>query len=355
MLWEVAKHLNRQRFSPHVMSLTTKGEIGKRLESEGIPVEALGMTPGQFSLWAFLHLMKRLKALHPDIVHTWMYHADFLGGLAARLAGIKTIAWGIHNADLPPGRTKRSTWWIMKACAWLSPWVPQKILCCSETAKAVHLRAGYSSQKFTVIPNGFDLQRFHPDPDARLSVRRELGLPEETPLVGLIGRYDPRKNHQGFFQAAAHIHKQRPDIHFLLAGDSITTDNTSLARFITSANCENVTHLLGLRNDIPRLMAALDVLASSSSEEAFPLVLGEAMASGVPCVGTAVGDSADIIGDTGHTVPRGDMDDLAQKILTLLSLSPEKRQALGENARTRIQNNFAINTIATRYETFYGS
>ncbi|MGH8528067.1 MAG: glycosyltransferase, partial [Gammaproteobacteria bacterium] len=237
--------------------------------------------------------------------------------------------------------------------AFLSHRVPDRILCCSEAARKIHVAFGYASEKMIVVPNGFDLAHFKPDPSARQSVRAELGLSLETALVGLIGRWDPQKNHAGFFTAAAALHLRRPDVHFLLAGYGVDGSNQTIKRALAANGLAAVTHLLGLRDDIPRLMAALDVLASSSYGEAFPLVLGEAMASGVACAVTDVGDSAYIVGDTGRVVSSGDMEGLAHAIDSLLELPTEAARMFGVRARARVMEHFEIGKIVRQYEAFY--
>ena len=355
MLLNVLRYIDRRRFSPHVLSLTTKGEIGARIETLGIPVETLGMRRGRFSPTKFVRLVRRIRELFPDAVHTWMYHADLLGGLAARLAGVRALAWSIHHSDLSPSENKRSTLSTMKACAILSRRIPRKILCCARVAKEIHVSAGYDEGKMVVIPNGFDLAQFSPDSDARVSVRSELGLPDDTPLVGVIARFDPQKNHAGFFESAARIYRSRPDVHFLLAGAGVEGNNPTLRHAIQRAGVSGNTHLLGRREDIPRLMAALDVLVSSSFGEAFPNVLGEAMACGVPCVVTDVGDSEDIVGETGRVVASGNMAGLAYNIVEILELSDKERRALGAEARERVQARYDIGRVARQYEEFYES
>ena len=356
MLLKVLEKINRHRFSPHVISLTTKGEIGARIEALGIPVEALGMRSGHFNPIKFLQLVHRLCTLHPSAVHTWMYHADLLGGLAARLAGIQAVGWAIRHSNLSPAHNKRSTLWVMKACAVLSRWIPRKILCCSRVAMDIHISAGYDKGKMVIIPNGFDIFRFLPDANARLSVRSELGLNKDTPLIGLIARFDPQKNHAGFFEAATLVNLSCPDAHFLLAGAGVEGNNPMLRHAIQQAGVGVNTHLLGRREDISRLMAALDVLASTSSfGEAFPNVLGEAMACGVPCVVTEVGDSAEIVGETGRVVAVGDMDGLAHNIVEILQLSYEERRAMGAKARERVRARYDIESVVKQYERFYES
>ncbi len=355
MLLKVLERLDRQRFEPYVISLTTLGELAPSIEAFGIPVDAIGMKPSGLNPFKFLGLVRMLKSLNAPIVHTWMYHADLLGGLAARLAGVSAISWCVRNSILKKSETKLSTRAVVGLCASLSEWVPSRILVCSEMARKVHVELGYVEKKMLVVPNGFDLFRFKPDEDARKKIRAELGIAVDTPLVGLIGRFDPVKNHLGFIEAAGLLHRRMPHVHFVLAGKNIDIYNSELVQPISQAGVLNNVHLLGLRNDMPALMAALDVLASSSYGEAFPNVLGEAMACGVPCVATEVGDSAYIVGDTGRVVASGDMPGLAHALEALLVLRPPEKLALNERARARVAVNFEIGKVVKQYEDFYES
>ena len=367
MLLNLLKHIDRGRFSPRVFSLTTKGEIAPRIKALGIPVEALGMRTDRPNLAKFLRLVRRLRELKPDVVHTWMYHADVLGGPAARLAGVRALCWGLHSgsthllqqhknndSDIPI-RLKRSTQWMVNVSAVLSSRIPKKILSCAQSTANAHERYGYDGKKIVVIPNGFDTLRFVPDLDAYSTVRWELGLPEDTPIVGMIARFHPHKNHVGFLEVASRIRRSRPDTHFLLAGAGVDADNAELQRKIQTLGLAGNTHLLGNRTDVPRLMAALDVLLVPSVSEAFPLVIGEAMACGTPCVVTDVGDSAEMVGEAGRVAKQGDIEGLARGVLDILSLSGEERQELGEKARKRIRAKYSIKSIARRHEELYES
>jgi glycosyltransferase involved in cell wall biosynthesis len=355
MLLKLLQGLDRQRFSPVVISLTTQGVIGPRLVALGIPVTALNMRTGRPSPWHFWALVRQLRKSAPDVVHTWMYHADLLGGLAARLAGVWALAWGIRHSNLDPEHNKRSTLLVVKACALLSRWVPRRVLTCSERARTIHVAAGYCADKMVYVANGFDLTRFVPDAAARAALRAELGLDAGTPLVGLVARDDPQKNHLGFVQAAAQVHAALPQCHFVLAGQGIDASHQILGEAIAHAGLQRRFHLLGRRDDVPRLMASLDVLASPSHGEAFPNVLGEAMACGVPCVVTDVGDSAEIVGDTGWVVAADDMDAMARDLLTVLQMPAEQRRALGGTARARVQAHYELGDVTRRYEDFYNS
>ncbi|MBT9550649.1 MAG: glycosyltransferase [Hydrogenophaga sp.] len=354
MLLKLMQRIDRSRFQPTVISLTSLGEIGPRIEILGIPVHDLSMTPSAPNIIKFMRLVGLLRQLGPDVVHTWMYHADLVGGLASRFAGIKAVTWGIRQSNLSPDQSKRSTLLVMKVCARISGWLPRRILSCSERARSIHVAAGYHADKMVLIPNGFDLSRFQPNAAARYAVRAELGLEPDTPIVGMVARDDPQKNHPGFIVAAAKVHAALPLVHFVLAGTGIDRNNKALIELIEKANLGKQVHLLGRRDDVPRLMASIDVLASSSSfGEAFPNVLGEAMASGVPCVVTDVGDSAEIVGDTGRVVASGDMNGLALHLVELLRWPANRRSQLGLLARQRVADRYEIGEIVLRYEAFY--
>lgn len=353
MLLKLLEHMNRTRFQPTVISLIGLGEIGPRIQALGIPVHTLGMARGLPSPLALLRLVRLLRQLQPDIVHTWMYHADLMGGLAARLTGRSRVIWCIRHSNLSKTENKVSTLRVVNLCARLSAWVPAQIISCSTRAKEVHAAVGYRADKLHVIPNGFELDRFTPNAAARASVRAELGVAADAPLVGLIARYDSQKNHAGFVEAAALVAAQLPQVHFVLAGKDVDASNSVLQAAIAQHGLQERMHLLGRRDDVPRLMAALDVLASSSHGEAFPNVLGEAMACGVPCAVTDVGDSADIVGSTGRVVPAGDMQGLAREVLALLQLPPAQRAALGQQARQRVQDHYEIGHVTRLYEACY--
>jgi glycosyltransferase involved in cell wall biosynthesis len=352
MLHKVLTRLSPE-FKPQVISMIPVGRLGEKLHGLGIPVESVDMRSGIPNPGALIRLIRDLRRLKPDLVHTWMYHADLMGGVAARLARVPALAWCIHHSNLALADNKIQTVAVVRVNAFLSHRVPDRILCCSEAARNIHVASGYAPEKMVVIPNGFDLEHFKPDPNARLSVRAELGVPFDTALVGLIGRWNPQKNHAGFLSATATLHLRRPEVHFLLAGQGVDAGNQTIQRTLAATGLAPVTHLLGLRDDIPRLMAALDVLASSSYGEAFPNVIGEAMACGVPCVVTDVGDSALIVGETGQVIKSGDMAGLAVAIDLLLTPPPDERRALGERARARVVEHFEIGNIVRQYEAFY--
>ncbi|NTV09210.1 MAG: glycosyltransferase [Zoogloea sp.] len=335
-----------------VISLRCGGEMAERLRALGVEVDCLGMRPGVPDPLKLAHLVKILRAEKPDVVSTWMYHADLVGGLAGKIAGIPVV-WGIHHSNLGQGGVSKTTGVVVRLCSWFSHRVPTRIACCSWRAQDAHIEAGYAREKMVVVPNGFDLNHFIPDENAKASLSEELQLPRGVRLVGLVGRYDPIKNHRGFVEAARLIIGQREDVHFVLAGLGVDEQNVELLGWIRQAGLVERVHLLGLRTDIPKLTAAFDVAVLTSWGEAFPNVLGEAMACEVPCVTTDAGDAAHIVGDTGVVVTLGDMQALAEGVLALLSMGELEKRKLGVRARARVQNHFEIASVARTYEELF--
>lgn len=353
MLLKLLSGMQRTGLTHAVISLGDRGVMASRLEEIGIQVLTCGMTPGRINPFKFLKLVAMLRRLKPDLVQTWLYHADLLGGLAARLAGTPRVYWNIRHSNLDPDKNKRHTLWTVRTNALLSRWVPDAIVCNSSNSVAIHQGVGFDPGKFIVIPNGFDLQRFRPDALARASVREELKLAPHTRLVGLVARFDPLKNHRGFVQAASRVAQLVPDTAFILAGTDVDASNTALAGWIREAGLAERVHLLGRREDIPRLTASLDVAVCCSWGEGFPNAIGEAMACAVPCVVTNVGDCASIVGDTGWVVQSGDMAGLAQCITEALGLPAQAWQARGAAARQKVTDRYSLPAVVSQYEAQY--
>jgi glycosyltransferase involved in cell wall biosynthesis len=354
MLYRLLLHTDRAAYESEVISMTDIGAVGEKIRALGVPIRALGMRRGVPNPLGVLRLARWLSQYSPDVVQSWMYQADLVSGLAARLAGGMPVAWGIHNAYLEPRSVKRIKLWTVRACIWSSGWLPSRIVCCSEASREVHARLGYPQKKMMVVPNGSDLAAFRPDPEARRSVCEELGLRVETPLIGLVARFDLPKDHRTFVQAAGLLHTRVPEAHFILCGDSITRENPQLTEWIDAARVRSRCHLLGRRLDVPRLSAALDVATSSSSfSEAWPLAVGEAMACGVPCAVTDVGDSSVIVGDTGRVVPPKNPQALADAWHGLLTLGPDERARLSQAARRRMEEHFDLLGAVAKYEKLY--
>lgn len=336
-----------------VFSLIDGGAVAERIVGYGIPIVGLHMEAGRPSLGAFFRLVRELRSFRPALVHTWLYHADLMGGLAAKLSGARHVVWHLHNCDLSPWRTRRMTRVVVRSLALLSHVIPDVILSCSEEAARVHVALGYAKRKVRILPNGVDAARFAPSDEARASVRDELGLPADAKIVGLVARVDPQKNHRGFFDAVEEFFDHDGEAYFVLAGRDVTPEHWQLGAWRARSRRPEHILLLGPRSDVPRLMAAFDVATSSSLGEAFPLVIAEAMSCGVPCVATDVGDCRLMIGDTGRIVPPGDAAALARGWQELLGMPASERRELGERARRRVLDNYTIERFSERVWTLY--
>lgn len=335
-----------------VVSLTGSAPIGPRLEAAGVPVSALGMR-GILDLPRAVRAVRRaVRREASDVVQSWLYHADLVAGLATWGVDVPVV-WNLRHTDLSAERNKRTTLWVVRACARLSHRVPARIISCSAAAAAVHAAGGYDGSRMTVIPNGFDTDTFRPDPESRIAVRRELGLAGEATLVGTVGRFHPQKDPGTLLAAAARVLPDRPNAHLLLVGRGYTADNGELVDLIGHQKLRDRVHLLGPRDDIPRLDAALDVFVSASAGEGFPNAVGEAMACGVPCVATAVGDTPELVGDAGYLVSPMDPGALAVAWADLLDLGATERAALGQRARKRIERCFALESSRARYRQIW--
>lgn len=353
MLWKLLGAIDRDRFHPTVISLSDLGPLAPRIAALDVPVSAIAMRRGRLEVRPLARLAQYLTAQRPQIVHTWMYHADLLGGALARATGSARVIWGLRgsvNAKL----SKRSSRMTARACALTERWLPDRVVSCSESLAEMHVACGYDSARMTVIPNGFDLMRFKPDEAHRTQGRWRLGAREENLLIGIVGRYDPQKDHTTFVRAAGELARTRADVRFVMCGPDIDRDNRELMNLLAQEGIGERCRLTGPVEDTGAVFNALDVLVSSSAfGEGFPNVLGEAMACGVPCVSTDVGDAAMILADTGRIVRVGDWRALAREVGALLDIGACAREALGNRARARIEQHFSLPQIAHRFQELY--
>ena len=358
MLYKVLSSIDRLRFEPVVVSLLKKDgygdQVGDRIAALDIPIYSLDMEPGEFSIKKLAKLFTIVRQEKPSILQGWMYHANFAAQLAS-FASFKFIpvVWNVRHSLYSLDYEKKGTAMVIRLLSRLSSF-PAKIIYNSQMGAAQHQKVGYKSPKTIVIPNGFDINLFQPSSSNRLNLRQELGLSEDAFLIGRICRYHPMKDHESFLRAAALLLVDFPDLHFVLAGTNVDRNNTQLTSLIEELNIGDRTHLLGERKDVPYLSSALDIATSSSYfGEAFPNVIGEAMACEVPCVTTDVGDSAIIVGDTGKVVPPQNPQAFADACKELISLGVEGRQKLGVKARQKVIELYSLNAITTQYEQLY--
>jgi len=354
MMHKLLSRIDRSIFSPEVVSLTSRGDLGDKIADLDIPLRVLGMRRGIPDPRYLLQLAGHFRHSRPDLVQTWMYHADLLGGLAARLASRPPVIWNIRHSNLDPAIDRPTTIYAAKICAMTSGSLPVRIVCCAQKARQMHEDLGYRADKMRVIPNGFDLEKFKPSAESRIAVCRELGIPEHALVIGFVSRFHPMKDHQGFIRAAALLGQRGHEVHYILCGDGVAWSNEELANAIKAFGMKGIFHLLGRRVDVPRLTAAFDIAVSPSAcGEAFSNTIGEAMACAVPCAVTDVGDSAAIVGDTGKVVPPKDPEAIAYAWQELIAMGAERRLELGLRARQRVLECFALDSVVRQYEELY--
>lgn len=322
-----------------------------RVRSAGAILTCLGMRPERPDPRALWRLREILRALRPDVIHAWMYHANLMATLAALGTGVPVL-WGIRQSLYDLRREKTNTRLVIFANRVLSS-RPVGILYNSFTSAAQHEAFGFQSAKRLVIPNGFDVQRFHADSGARARVRAELSIAPDALAIGLVARWHPMKDQANFLRAAALLARSHLDVVFVLVGNGLDLGNLELSALVSFLDLKDRIRLCGRRGDMPAINVALDIASSSSWGEAFPNTIGEAMACEVPCVATDVGDVREIISDTGVVVPPRDPEALCRGWQELAALPEAERRDKGRRARQRIVERYSLTVMASRYADLY--
>ncbi len=324
-----------------VVSLISNGYFAKALRNSGIEVQELGMGSGLANLKALFRLAGLIRRYHPDVLQSWMYHADLLATFGLMLSGRRRktrLIWGVRCSDMDTSRYGVVLRMVIRLSALLSG-LPDAVVANSHAGRRVHQALGYRTRRFDVIPNGVDTSQFKPDEIARREIREELGINETAKVAVLVARRDPMKDHETFIAAL----DTSPEIVGIVAGLGTETlpDRPNLRR-------------LGRRDDIERVYAASDVVVLSSAfGEGFPNVLVEGMATGLVPVATDVGDSALIVDNVGEVVPPKDSDALAAALRRIAALDFDGFRSRGTAARARTEADFSLSRAVTAFDTLY--
>jgi glycosyltransferase involved in cell wall biosynthesis len=329
------------------------GECRAMIEAEDIPVYDLAMKSGLPTVAQVRALRRLARKLEPDVVQGWMYHGNLAATLLGKFApGKPPVLWNIRHSVADLGREKQSTRLVIRLGGLVSG-KPERIIFNSGISLEQHAGLGFTRDKGVMIPNGFDMGRFRPSLEAGAGLRAELGLAPDSLLVGVAARRHAMKGHEDFLTAAARMRTAGRDCHFVLAGRGVTSDDSAL-RDLAAGVLAGFVHLVGQREDMPLFLAGLDLLCVPSLYgEGFPNVLGEAMACGVPCVATDVGESRIIVADTGRIVPPGDPASLCDAMGEVLALDLEDRSDLGRRCRGRIQEHYSLEKITEKYADLF--
>jgi glycosyltransferase involved in cell wall biosynthesis len=336
-----------------VICLAPPGPVSGQLLDIGIPVTHIGLT----SIWQFPiqtgAIKRELRKSAPDVVQGWMYH----GNIAALMAGRGTgapIVWNVrqslHRTDL----FKRTTRLMIRANASVSGHADM-IIYNSEVARRQHEELGFAKAGGALIPNGVDLVRFGAGHAGGAALRDSLGIPEDAIVFIAVGRANAIKGHDLLLRAAREVSKADVPVRFLVVGEGTSWNVDPYIEFAGETGVRRIVTLAGGRDDVPELLSMADVFVSSSRTEGFPNAVAEAMASGVPCLVTDVGDSSALVGDAGLVIPASDAGALVQGILDLAGRSTDELEAIGQVGMHRIQSEFSIRAMAAEYAGHYRS
>jgi glycosyltransferase involved in cell wall biosynthesis len=353
MLYRLLARGDRTRFSPTVLSLLAPGTVAGLVSALDIPLLTLGMREERPLSPAILRLIPMARSLRPALLQGWMYHGNVAASGFALLSGRRLpVIWNVRHSLDDMAHENRLTRGFIRLGAALSS-TTRAIIYNSRQSAAQHERHGYDCRKTVVIPNGFDCELFRPRPEMAGWLRQAIGIDHGRVVIGLIARNHPHKDPGNLVRATGLLAQRGIDVHVVLVGPGFDAGDAALARAIAQAGVAGRISLLGQRQDISDIVAGLDIAVLSSATEAFPNVLGEAMACGVPCVATDVGDSAWIVGRSGIVVPPRDGEALAEALGRLATLGDEGRRQLGAEARARIVEHFEIDDIVGRYQSLY--
>lgn len=331
-----------------VVSLTDDGKLAKPLREAGVLVYSLGLQ-NVLGIPKVIYKLRKLIRLHrPDLIQSWMYHADLLSSLAS--VGLKTkLLWSVRCTTVPEG--SHVTYGIMKLCAFLSRFLPDKICYVATAAEAQHQDYGYSREKSVSIPNGYNFNAFTFNADKRQYYRSLLAIGTDTQLIGLVGRFHRDKGQDLFLKALSRISKDYPQLKVVLIGRGCGLDNSLLVNLLTEDISQMVIPV-GEQQDIAGWLSALDLYVMPSRTEGFPNGLAEAMAIGLPCIATDVGDAA-LLADKYAVMCEPQVESIAAKISNLLAMPADERIQLGHAAASWVRNNFSIESIEQRYAQLY--
>lgn len=340
LLVNMMRRMNPARMLPEVICLKAPGPLGEQIASE-FPLHC-NLLLGKWDLRVLPRLVRLMHQRRIDAVVT-VGAGDkmFWGRLAAHFAGVPVIASALHSTGWPDG--------VGRMNRWLTPITDAFIAVADSHGEFLRDFERFPPEKVHVIHNGVDCQRFQPDENASEDLCRELGLAADTPLIGIVAALRSEKNHTMLVRAAAKLRDRFPEAHWVVVGDG--PERETIENLAAKLNISDRMHLLGTRHDTPRLVAALDVFALCSLNEASPVSILEALASGVPVVATDVGSIRETIveGEAGHLVASEDLDAFAAAIGKLLS-DPRQREAMGAKGRKRVQRSGSLHSMVDGYQ-----
>ena len=350
-LYKICKY---DKINEHlVISLKGPGKYYPLLKKLGINLYYLDIK--FYSINKFFSLVRLIRILKPNIVQTWLIHSDFLGGIAAKLAGIKNIIWNVRYTKIKFGKSKITSVIIIKILSYLSFLIPSSIVVVSKKAKKIYQMEGYDKKKFTYIPNGYDISILKSDKIKRKNFRNKIKIKKKTILIGNVARYDPKKDHDNLLKALSLLKLRNNNFLCILVGTRVNKNNIELNSLIKKLNLSDNIKLLGQNDNISEIMNGIDIyIQSSSYGEGFPNVVAEAMSCGTPCIVTDVGDASYIVDKIGWVVPPNNETRLFRVIESITDqIGTNKWNKRSKDARLRIKKNFNIKKMINSYNKLW--
>ncbi len=350
----LAKGLVRRGHAVAVAVFFGGGVYEAELAGAGVRIIHLEKKSRWDVLLFLTRLVRCLRMEHPAVLHSYLSVPNILTVVLRPLLTATRVVWGVRASNMDLSRYD----WLSRLAYALERRLARFTNCIianSYAGKRYAVANGFPGDKMVVIPNGIDTEYFQFDPERRQLVRSAWGVGEHEILIGLVGRLDPMKDHPVFLEAASHIAHERRDVRFVCVGDGPAAYAEPLKQQAAGLGLTGQLIWVGARDNMPAVYSALDIASSTSSYgEGFSNTIAEAMACGVPCVVTDVGDSALIIGDTGGIVAPGDHGALADAIQRLIDLPLEQRRGIGEACRARIVSEFGIDRLVQHTEQALG-
>lgn len=329
----------------YIVSLTGRGYYSDYIK---YPIYHLNYSNPFALISSSIKLIRILRKIQPDIIQTWLYHSDLIGGVIGKIFTDASIFWNIRNGNLDPKLISRSTWIAAKSCALFSRIIPDKIISCSAKAAATHESLGYFGNKFIIIPNGIRFPNSVKSIKNRNVFLEKFSLPQDAILIGNISRWNPLKDHKTLLESFSLVLSKNPNIYLLLVGNGLEEDNSELGILIDHFNLRKRVILFGQLKDISYILRVLDLFVLSSVGEAFPNVLIEAMSHEIYCVSTDVGDAAYILGDDKFIVQPQSSVEMAETINYCLYLISSGTK-LNKFYTDRIKNLFSVENMCLQY------
>jgi glycosyltransferase involved in cell wall biosynthesis len=346
----LVKALDKQKFDITVLSFYSGGLLQKDLEDSAIPVICLQKRE-RWDVVGFLWcLFQHLKHIQPDVLHGYLSESNLVTIFFKLFFPSTRIVWGIRDSNISLDQSDWLDRLIFQLECFLSRFA-DLIIVNSHAGRTYHLAHGFPADKMVVIPNGIDTERFKPDLEAGLQVRTEWGIQKDTIFIGLIGRLAPMKDHPNFLRAAAFLCNERKDVSFVCVGSGSQQYAEELDELAKELGIAEKVNWVGGRSDMLAIYNALDIVCSASVYgEGFANVIGEAMACGIPCVVTDVGDSAWIVGDHGIVVPPNNSEALKTGIANLINIISTKDKTQS-SIRQLIVDQFSVPQLNINTQT----